>query len=152
MQWKPISRDVAVEHPLHGFGGWLLALWILMALMQVINLLTVIGFSDDALAMAYGYDNVGWLKLSAAVSVLLWVPFLVLAPMKHPLMPKITIIAIWSGVALSFITLLILTSFMFALTGIAGGVISSGLLTLYLVKSKRVNVTYHYRIPDAVSA
>lgn len=152
MQWKTISKDVAVEHPLYGFGGWLLTLWILFLISQLINIFTILGFNDGTLRSTYGYGSVGWLKASSAVTIILGLPFLILAPMRHEMMPKITIIALWIGVFGAFIfTWQALSSLGFSITVSMVNIITASLLTWYLIMSKRVNITYRHRIPDTAS-
>lgn len=149
MVWKNVSKDEARAHPLYGFRGWMLSLWILYFLGWLVNFANLSGLNDAALISLYGTENMGMVKFSVAMSQLLALPLLVLAPLRHSMMPKMSIICLWLGAVLGFgITFSILPIWM-ALSGSAVGVILSALWTWYLLKSKRVNVTYNLRIPES---
>jgi hypothetical protein len=145
--WQPISSDEAIRHPLYGFGGWLLLPWGLSLVGIIGNLLTIFGFLDDTLVgSASGYDGLGAAKLGAILAALLIMPFMILAPMKDPRMPDITIKCLWAILGIQFLASLITFGVGTALLSGLIGAVQAGLVTLYLRRSVRVGVTYLSRI------
>ncbi|MBV1903661.1 MAG: hypothetical protein KUG58_08505 [Marinosulfonomonas sp.] len=80
----------------------------------------------------------------------LQLPFLVLAPLKHRLMPKVTIVCEFLG---------ILPVFPMTFGNPSGAMLAALLVSIvfvflfswYLLRSKRVNVTYSHRVPVSQS-
>ena len=81
---------------------------------------------------------------------MLILPFLVLAPMKHPAMPKVAIICGGLSIAVRLVV-----DFFAGRLVVAGEnvpfIVLTALFVWYLLRSKRVNVTYRYRVRAAES-
>ena len=146
MQWKEISPDVAREHKLYGFGGWLLVIWIAYLLGQISSLANV--FNMDMLLALYGSKFIAIAVI--ILGFILALPFLILAPMKHPAMPRLTKLSVWTSFALSSIISVFVVSFSMFLMAAGMALGWAVLLTLYLNRSRRVNLTYLHRIPADV--
>lgn len=145
MNWTKIGEDEARAHPLYGFGGWLWAVYAVEVLGVALTLEGVIRVVRD-----YGLNpltnpsfGIVWLHL------LLNLPFLLMAPMKARLMPVVAIACYWVGIAFSlgtFVTmpgpLMNVSILARVLFWVAWGV----LFTVYLLRSRRVNVTYRHRV------
>ena len=145
MGWTAVTEDEARLHPLYGFGGWLYALYAVELFglaMTIYSLLRVVQLAgvDQLLHPSMGFV---WLHL------LLGLPFLVLAPMLARAMPVVSIICYWAGTLLGLrlfflpglhLDVMILAPMLF---WAAWGVV----FTVYLVRSRRVNVTYLHRVP-----
>ena len=145
VNWTKIGEDDARAHPLYGFGGWLLAVYAVEVLGVALTLEGVITVVRD-----YGLNpltnpsfGIVWLHLA------LNLPFLLMAPMKARLMPVVAIVCYWVGIAISLgsfgtmpgplmnVSILARVAFWNA-----WGVV----FTLYLLRSRRVNVTYRHRV------
>jgi hypothetical protein len=132
--------EEATRHSLYGFSGWLLAAYGL----AIASFLVWVGFS--VYAVVEGVDSrtvpgavrttLGLLALLQALFVL---PFLVLAPLRHHAMPSVVTVCVWFGVALNLLYAPPL--------GAVSHVVWAALFTAYLLRSKRVNVTYRHRVP-----
>lgn len=140
MTWKEVSPEEAARHRLYGFSGWLIAYYAL----GVATFLVWVGFSVYAYGMGTESDPLpGLVRATLALLPLLQamfiVPFLVLAPLRHHGMPSVVTVCLWFGVA---VTLVHAPTF-----DAATHVIWAAIFTLYLLRSKRVNVTYLHRVP-----
>ena len=93
MEWKSLSKEEAMRSPYYGLKGWLLVFYVLTALGIVSYLLLVISPPTS------GSGDVGMTNVFLLIHVALSVPFLILAPMKHPLTPKVVIICLWMSFA-----------------------------------------------------
>lgn len=144
--WTNVTEAEARENKLYGFGGWLYAFYAYAIVECFLPMIGVFG-EGRGLETMYGADNLAMMRMVMAANMVLPLPFLILAPLKHPLMPIATIITFWAsailflaamtigGVALQ--TILIVVS-LNALTAAA--------YTLYVLRSERVNVTYKHRV------
>lgn len=149
--WKVVSREDAEQSPYFGLRGWLLLFYVL-TLLGIVNYILLFVWPPST-----GYGDVSVTRTFLFFHSALFVPFLVLAPIKHPLMPKILIICIW----ISFVSRAspFYPATLSSASGSAPyfsavnlfGVISAGLvaalITWYLRHSKRVNATYLNRVP-----
>ncbi len=140
-----------MRSPYYGLKGWLLVFYVLTALGIVSYLLLVISPPTS------GSGDVGITREFLLIHVALSVPFLILAPLKHPLMPKVVIICLWMSFAAQAWPM-----YLAALASASGtakylssvnvfGIIGAGvvvvLITWYMLRSVRVNVTYLNRVP-----
>lgn len=148
MIWRDIPPQAAKLERLYGLGGWLGLLYAVHAAGAVIAVLIL---ADSALDPGLAEDDLDARLLNAVLALAVCAPFLVLAPLKHPLMPAATIAAHWIG--------LVGCGALFGLPAAAGDYVASiahgalaVLFTWYLLRSKRVNVTYRHRIPDQAGA
>ncbi len=146
MQWQVVTPAEAQQNPLYGFGGWLYAFYGYALVNASLPLSSLLG-DGSGLAMMYGPENVGMMRAVNAVSLLLLLPFLVLAPLKHPLMPVVTIACFWISLVILIGAMLIgnveprRTLIVFLINAVT----AAG-YTWYLLRSKRVNVTYRHRV------
>ena len=151
MEWKSLSKEEAMRSPYYGLKGWLLVFYVLTALGIVPYLILVISPPTN------GSGDVGMTRVFLLIHVALSVPFLILAPMKHPLMPKVVIICLWLSFA-SYAWPMYLAALASAsgtarylssvnLFGVIGAGVVAVLITWYMLRSKRVNVTYLNRVP-----
>lgn len=147
MEWTELTPEQAAQQKYYGLGGWLLALYALAVLAFVGSFLGLAGV--PALKEAFGDAYVIIVVLSL-VQAILHLPFIILAPKKHPLMPKAAVSAYWLSVSLTAIAAL-LTDPSHMLGQLVVGVIYVSLFQWYMNKSKRVNVTYRHRIPADTS-
>lgn len=77
-----------------GFGGWLMLLWTLAALLVAWYAAAVIGEGRGLGAMFETPENVAIMRVVLWLKVWLWAPFLILAPLEHRLMPAVTIVMV----------------------------------------------------------
>lgn len=141
MPWTPVEREEAEKDRYYGFGGWLLALYIaillyLLAWLPVFFLETPASWERDYF--------LAWIVARAV----LWLPFLILAPLEHPLMPPLTIAAMWIALPVTW-TIGAMGSHSHPITWIPEMVIGVGfaaLATWYFRSSRRVNATYRCRV------
>ena len=152
MEWRQLSAEEAQGHPLYGFGGWLLAFWILtalgalMGLYNVYNMLTLDAAIVEALQELGITFNTTLAALSYVVSTAAYLPFLILAPSKNPATPKLAIGALVIGFVVSNLLLIMSIPMDSMISGLIVGAVIVGLIILYFMRSKRVNVTYLHRV------
>lgn len=80
-------------------------------------------------------------------NVVVWAPFLVLAPLRHSVTPKVWIGCNWMNVIV-FVAALNIPGRADEIIGfVALAVVGASLMTWYVLHSKRVNVTYLNRVP-----
>ncbi|NNE84032.1 MAG: hypothetical protein HKN28_08690 [Alphaproteobacteria bacterium] len=161
MPWENVSDEEAIEVKYFGVRGCLKFFYILSVLGFASSVYNLI--SPDPFLVELYDGNLGLLQTIYLISIALQLPFLVLTPIGHPLMPSLSIICSW------VYTIFILT-FAFEQdaatevmiaegvspeivagfnTGIAILIIGTTVLwTWYLLCSKRVNVTYRNRVRD----
>ena len=142
MTWKEVLPEEAAKNRLYGFSGWLLAAYVAGAATFLAWLgLGIYSFAlgtDDRSTVGIVRTTMGSL---AALQALFIVPFLVLAPLRHHAMPSMVMVCIWFGVAVNMLhsTALVAASY----------IVWAAIFTIYLLRSKRVNVTYLHRVPAA---
>jgi hypothetical protein len=143
--WKVLSREQAQQSPYFGFRGWLLLLYLLTLVAIIQSLVWVFSpptqgdldvFSGNP-DIRRGFD---------IVTVVVWAPFLILAPLKHPLTPKVWIGANWITVIISAAISDWSSQINVTIAMTAIGIVIAVLLTWYVLHSKRVNVTYLHRV------
>jgi hypothetical protein len=154
----PLRRVAAAEaedHPLYGLGGWLLLIY-LGSLLRAVELL--VGLIMPMPEIHAAGDPVA-MQIRDATLLFLALPFLVLAPLKHPMMPLITIACVWTafGVTLAFSGIGLAGSGSGGGAGLAAlmlfafdgpGPVEAAVLTWYFLRSRRINVTYRHLVPD----
>ena len=92
--WQAVTPEDAKQNPLYGFGGWLYAFYAYAIVEFFLPLSSLLG-GGRGLAMMYGPENVNMMRIVMGVNLLLPLPFLTLAPLKHRLMPVVTIVSFW---------------------------------------------------------
>jgi len=146
-RWKQVSAEEAAASPYYGFGGLLIFFYVIALILIALPVMSVFGSGEGTMRM-YGPENAAVMRNGNAVRLLLLLPFLVLAPLKHRLMPAIAIACYWASLAVLLIT--------FATANVPMGRMINVILfnaavaivfTLYLLFSKRVNATYRQRVP-----
>jgi len=140
MTWKDVSPDEAARHKLYGFSGWLVIYYGL----GVATFLVWFGFSVYSFVKGIDARSVHGLMMTTLASIALLqalfiVPFLVMAPMRHYAMPSVVTVCLWFGVAVNLLHA--------PLIGAASHIVWAAIITVYLLRSKRVNVTYLHRVP-----
>ena len=144
MNWTKIAEDEARLHPLYGFGGWLYGVYAVEVLTLAFTLEGVV-----RVAQHYGIEQLAnpsfgimWLQ------VVLHLPFLLMAPIRARAMPLVSIVCYWAGILFSLGVFVAPGLWMDlevigrALFWVTWGVV----FTLYLLRSRRVNVTYRHRV------
>ena len=80
---------------MYGFGGSLLVVYVLAAFLLVWQLFGGLNPAGEGLAKMYGStDSASIMRVVLIIKALSWVPFLVLAPMRHPLTQKVALACI----------------------------------------------------------
>ena len=141
-EWTVVSKDEARQNTYFGFGGWLLLFYLGMAGALIMSLVDLFSHADPRVVEIYG-GNLAVYMIGAAV----WVPFLVLAPMKHSLTPKVWIWCTWINALVYAIAFDPPGGVDAKILQIVGVVVFTSLMTWYILHSKRVNVTYLSRVP-----
>ena len=145
MGWTFVTDDEARAHPLYGFGGWLLVVYGVEILLLAYTL-----FNIASIAMKAGAETLlmpGFAVVWAHVALAL--PFLVMAPLKARAMPLVAILCCWVGAAWSLSSYLAVPSLLGNAAIIFPAVLSLAwrvVFTVYLLRSRRVNVTYRGRV------
>ena len=145
---REVSPVEAAENKYYGFKGWVLFFYILILYSLLVSIIYDIWFDPtyDIRVSGLG-DSAEMIGILSVVGGVLFLPFLVLAPMKHRLMPKVTIVCSWLEVIPSLVYFTIVPVAL-ALPGFVFGVIFAVLITWYLLKLKRVNVTFRHLVPS----
>ncbi|NNG02491.1 MAG: hypothetical protein HKM95_00115 [Inquilinus sp.] len=167
-----VSQHQAQQSRYYGVKGWLLVFYILMILSALSALSNAF---NEANAMMLGMEMGTWQMISFG-QVALMLPFLVLTPMKHRLMPTLAIVCMWLSVVLTVGVFAMSTADygknlqatmraagtdtlppeFYAAMGssmiifmVALPVVFTLLFTWYLLASKRVNATFRHRLPQS---
>lgn len=100
MGFVKVSAQQARESRHYGFDGWLVVFYVLAALSAASAAVNaIIGL---VLADVVQFGAWPWL---AAAKMVLWLPFLILAPIRHRLMPAATILCAWVSVVFTGLAL-----------------------------------------------
>ena len=152
MAWNTVTKDETEQSPHYGLKGWLLALWIACLLAIVLNLWPVIAFLLNADAPSLNLPISSYVIFSV-VTIILSLPFAILAPRKSQLTPLVTICCIWvwlTSVLIFFLhianeegySFVTLAPLVFILVVIGSS------LTGYFRRSKRVNMTFRHQVRE----
>lgn len=141
--WRDVAPQAAKLERFYGLGGWLGLIYAVHAVIAAVLVLILVDAAMDP-RLADGDLDARILHPALAIAVSL--PFLILAPLEHPLMPPVTIAASWTGLVLHGLLSGLPVSADGYAAWIAAGMIVV-LFTWYLLRSKRVNVTFRHRIP-----
>ena len=133
---------------MYGFGGSLLVVYVLAAFLLVWQLFGGLNPAGEGLTKMYGStDSASIMRVVLIIKALSWVPFLVLAPMRHPLTQKVALACI----GVTFLLDAIVVNVVLGLPAAkAMGVnIFSALIALafavYFIRSRRANLTFSLR-------
>ncbi len=141
-----MTEEEAWQHSLYGFGGWLYVIYGIELLLLGNTLYSILDIAHRAgigTILSPGFATI-------CVHVALAVPFLVMAPMRARAMPLVAILCFWVSVAWSFGYMLLISlapvmELAFIVPMLLGPVWGA-VFTLYLLRSRRVNVTYRLRV------
>lgn len=155
-EWKIVTRDEARSNPYFGFGGWLLIIYLGTAYGVVSPVADwILGSYQSGMDLSYYQlsadihfgGNLDTLWRLTVFQAMLALPFLVLAPVKHALTPKVWIAGIWIGFAAWFAVIDMPGQVNTKIVNVVFGLVWGVLMTWYILASKRVNVTYLNRVP-----
>jgi hypothetical protein len=145
--WTNVTKAEAQENKLYGFWGWLFAFYAYAIVECCLPMIGLFGEGEGLVAM-YGADNLGMMRMVMAANMVLPLPFLILAPLKHRLMPLATIITFWASAILFLVAMTIGgVDPQTILTVVSLNALTAAAYTWYVLRSKRVNVTYRHRLP-----
>lgn len=144
--WRVVSREEAAQTRYYGLRGWLLLFYLLAAGSVVTNAIDLMSPPHAGYVEVYG-DRPAVIRAVLLVYLAAQLPFLVLAPLKHRLMPRAWLAGIWVA-AVTFVAAI-------DMPGRTDGMVLRVALTLccaalmswYVLHAKRVNVTYLQRVP-----
>lgn len=150
MDWTEISPQAAALEEDYGIQGWLLAIYIIVVLAFFGGLIPQL----DTAGMAAEYkEHYFSALLGNMLQMLMLLPFLILTLLKDRRMPVVSIAAIWisvlagayvSALPISEAPLALAEQYFFVLVDI----VICTLFSWYLLRSRRVNVTFRHRIPS----
>lgn len=158
-KWRDVSPEQASQYIHYGLGGWLLLIYLTSLIGVVGELLILLSpktepgnSGTEFLDIAYGEHGYA----IAYAHNLIWLPFLLLVPLKHPRAPQVAIAIIWLG-ALPLLLSMIIILFNYKenpdintfllLVLLVVFIAIFVIYNLYFLHSKRVNATFLHRIP-----
>ena len=103
-EWVVVSKDESQQNPYFGFRGWLLLLYLLTIVGVIQTLIAAFTSLDPLVVEGFGGNVAVTLSIYIAHAVV-WAPFLVLAPLRHPLTPKVWIGCTWISAIVSVATI-----------------------------------------------
>ena len=150
-EWRPVSKDEAANNRYYGLRGWLLLFYVGAAFGAVTYSIDLLSPSVEKYYWVFG-ERPGVIRAALLVALAGQLPVLILAPLKHRLMPRLWIAGMWISV-ITWIAAYDMPGRVDAmLLSVAATIVGSALLTWYVLHSKRVNVTYLHRVPTGESA
>jgi len=147
-QWRSLDLVEAQGRPLFGFGGSLLVVYGFAAFLLAWQLFGGLNPNGEGLAKMYGSaDNAAIMRVVLVIKALSWLPFLVLAPLKHPLTQKVALACIGATFVLDAVVVNVVLSLPAAKAmGVNGfNLIVALAFGWYFLRSKRVNLTFSLR-------
>ena len=150
MPWKDVPSEESVQHQYFGVWGWLIIFYIFGFLSTISDVI-----EPDPWILKFFFGSTGMVLVVSLIFMALQLPFLILVPMRHPLMPNIVITCTWveTVIVLPFVLSTDVTMDAPASLGTVVSimvVVISALWTWYLLASKRVNLTFRHRVPALV--
>lgn len=152
--WQALNIDEAERGRLYGFGGWLYAFYGI-ALFRIATL-AMMFVGDDAgrMRMFESEANLEIMQWVWVIQILLILPFLILSPLRHPEMPRVTVATWWFAFVLELgvivVAVPIAQNKVIAISVI--DIIYALAFTWYMSRSRRVNLTYRLRVPSPVAS
>lgn len=149
--WRTISKEDAARTSFYGLRGWLLLFYATSAIGVVMNVIDVMSPLHEAYFQTYG-NRPNVIRVVLLTYAAAQVPFLILAPLKHRLLPKVWLVSIWAPmvVYVAAIDMPGQTDGMILRLALSFG--GAALMSWYVLHSKRVNVTYLLRVPASDDA
>ena len=128
MGYVAVSEQQAKTSPYYGFDGWLVVFYVYAVWTCVSSLAAVFAFMQfGRVATEFGTFDLGGLQVLMAVRVVTLLPFLVLTPLKHRLMPMAVIGCEWINVVVaSILTPSVWTSMLEGMLGMMFAVAEQG--------------------------
>jgi hypothetical protein len=147
-EWRSVSAEEARAKKHYGFGGWMWLLYALLLLLVWARLSMV--FKMPQFDLEIMYETAGQaqtIEYFAFVEILLWMPFLVLAPVGHRLLPRLATYGFLAWWVLTVIMLTLVIDIAAGKVGAAIGIatIVTAIYVGYLARSRRVNLTCRLR-------
>lgn len=150
--WQTLSKEEAAQSPYYGLRGWLLLFYGLAAVGTVMNVMDVISPTHQVYVSTYG-DRPNLIRALLLAFAVAQIPFLVLAPLRHRLTPKVWLAGIWIPMAAYAAAIDMPGQADAMILRLALSFGAAALMTWYVLHSKRVNVTFLHRVPaEEVSA
>ena len=145
--WSYLKEAEAKQRKLYGFRGSVLVAYVLAAFLLVWQLYGAANTTNGLDVMYDGPENAFIMQHVLTFKALSWIPFLILAPIRHPLMPRVALICLVTAFLLDFVAV----NFVIGLpmpksmgVNIFNLLIAVG-FSWYFLRSKRVNLTYRLR-------
>lgn len=162
--WRDVTPNEAMQHPLYGVGGWLLFFMILQIIGIVFNIYTMTQAIDETQT------------ITSIVGLVIGLLIVLLCFSKSRSFPTVAIVLMWIATGLAVISAIVIAGAagvvadaslaaagvpvtpesreLFVASMITSAIVAvvvagviAGLMTWYLIASKRVNVTYRFRVP-----
>ena len=144
--WRAVSKEVAAQNRHYGLRGWLLLFYVVAAYGAVTYSIDLMSPLEERYFGIFG-ERPDVIRAVLLINVAAQLPILVLAPLKHRLMPKLWIAGLWIS-AIAYIAAFNMPGRLDGMIlGVAMTIMGTALLTWYVLHSKRVNVTYLNRVP-----
>lgn len=150
--WRVISREEAARNRHYGLKGWLLLYYAMSAIGVVMYVTDAMSPPRDAYIALYG-DRPTAIRALLLMQAAAQVPFLIFAPLKHRLLPRVWLACLWIPMAITVVAIDMPGQTDGMILRLAYTVGATALISWYVLHSKRVNVTFLHRIPaDAPAA
>lgn len=149
--WRSVSKEEAANHRYYGLRGWLLFFYVAAAYSAITCSIDLISPHDGKYFGTFG-ERPGVIRAVLLIGAVAQLPILILGPLKNRLMPMLWIAGMWIT-AIAYIVAYDMpgrTDLM--ILSVASTLVTAALVTWYALHSKRVNVTFHHRVPASESA
>ncbi len=146
-KWQMLTRLEVEGKSLYGFRGWLVFVYVLAALLLLWQISGGLMNGEGQAKMYGGKEAANIMSYVLILKGLSWLPFLVMAPVKHPktvqvVLVCIVVVTIIDFIAINFVIDLPLQRAM----GVnVFNLLVAGSFAIYFLRSKRVNLTYRWR-------
>jgi hypothetical protein len=149
--WQSVPPADAAAHRLYGFRGWLIVYYVFALAWLVVWGRSVFGNERMLLVMFESESQVALMRWVMALDLAALLPFLVLIPMKSPLAATLGMYGLVAhGVIRPLASVVLVDINQTKVTAIIGTHVSVAVVfVLYMLFSKRFNVTYRHRIKAA---
>lgn len=150
MRWRDLSQSEQNSHSLNGFGGWLIPIFVIMLGLSVVFLLITTQEAATNWAIAEygeapGETFIQRFQLWAVFASVIWGLLLLMALRRSELFPNATLLCMWPLLLWSNALNIPLVGIRQTVIGFCLWAVVPVLISVYLVLSERVNVTYRRR-------